>query len=149
MRVVPAFHGGGPEIEPSTSSSPLAASHGCDPARRRRRDRVQLDEQRTRLDRRQPRRTVACGDCGSLVGGTIERMTSASRTTASEVGQELELRPRGEPSGPLASPCDRCDDANASPPERGTDCAPHRARADDGNASVAGPPLELTGGSGA
>jgi len=46
MRVVPAFHGGGPEIDPSIVSKPAPGDCRFDLERGCRRDGVHLDEQR-------------------------------------------------------------------------------------------------------
>ncbi len=130
MRVVSAFHGGGPEIDPSTNAQPARPStsasrrlvsgaiafrsttSGFVPAARA----FRAMSSATRL--RGLRRNDREHDVGS-------------RDDRAEVGEQLELRSLGEPSGPLAPTRDGRDDARATARERVRDRAPHRSRADD------------------
>ena len=64
-------------------------------------------------------------------GGTIDRSTDDSRTTASRSGRSSIPRPLGELDRSRATTRSRPDDASAASQERVGNRASHRARADD------------------
>ena len=133
MRVVSAFHGGGPEIDPSTNVAARPAER-CRASRRLVSGAIAFrsTHERVRASRSRLPGEVF-GDALRSLRRNDREHDVGSRDDRAEVGQQLEPRLLGEPSGPLAPARNGRDDSRAAARERVRDRAPHRSRADDAN----------------
>ena len=128
---LPGLEGGGPEIDPSTRSSPAvsrsAASARAVPGeiafRSATRGRAADLACRTKRGRRRSSRAAS--------GGAIERTPSASPTTFSRLGQDVEPGGSARPLRPRAASGEGDDNTRATASQRCADGASHRAWADD------------------
>ena len=125
---MPGACGGGPEIEPSTVSSPCAASAASIRSTVVGRDRVEVGDERPCV--------AGCG--GDRLGHLDRRAGRHDAEHDVRLADErlqrpdvLDSRLAGEASRPFAATVERDDHAHAAVPEPRADRAPHRPASDE------------------
>ena len=130
MRVVPSSHGGGPEMEPSTRSTPASPSAPATP-------RSEVGEMALRSTTSGRRPVLRCGLRDGA--GGLERASRrhdrehdlARGHDIGEIGAEVERGAGGELARARARPASVASGRLTAPCQRGAERAAHRSRAYD------------------